>query len=285
MAASNLITLISDDFNRADADPIGGSWNTLVSAWGLKIVSNMVEGVVASQRSAARQTTSLPDDQWSQLTLVTYPKDGVANIGPTVRSKSDDTSNFYAGLANSPNILQIYKYSASTGLTLLGTNAGITNSNGDVLRLEAHGSTLLLFQNGIQVLSVTDTEFSSGTAGINLSLSTNIGDVTVDDWSAGQFDAGLGGPRAKFFRPGTRGRPREALVQSYQGTTPPVPAALDDRPSRLSPGFAPGRRRHPKYLFRASVQGLPSVARPLTFRKTLSSLGTKTGSRQLHNTD
>jgi hypothetical protein len=49
--------------------------------------------------------------------------------------------------------------------------------------------------------------------------------------------------------------------------------------------FRPGKRGNPLTSFKQTVQGAtPATATSIVFRKTLSSIGTKSGSRQTHNT-
>lgn len=69
-----------------------------------------------------------------------------------------------------------------------------------------------------------------------------------------------------------------------------VAASFKEQPSIVGSyrGIAnPSQRKNPKYAFRATNQGNifpPLVLSPVVFRKTLSGIGTKTGSRQTHHT-
>ena len=66
----NLNTLASDNFQRADANPIGGNWTQIHSAAGYttsQIASNLVEPSAAgSWADSYDNAVAFPNDQWSQ---------------------------------------------------------------------------------------------------------------------------------------------------------------------------------------------------------------------------
>lgn len=171
-------TGFSDNFNRADANPIGGNWTTppaYVNA--MKIVSNAAYGTSTSPNMAFWNHDSFNADQWSQATVVgnTYLN------GPAVRINGT-TGNCYALLVTSTNGLRLYAISSGSYYPLTSIYA-ISTPLGSVLKISVTGSSITCYLNGTHIadLDTTDTGITSGQPGIT-SYSSSPG---VDDWSAG----------------------------------------------------------------------------------------------------
>jgi hypothetical protein len=56
-------------------------------------------------------------------------------------------------------------------------------ANGDVIKLEAVGSTLNLYLNGVLKVTTTDTDFATGRPGFEIYNT----DVALDDWGGGEL--------------------------------------------------------------------------------------------------
>ncbi|MEK6675579.1 MAG: hypothetical protein AABZ47_07985 [Planctomycetota bacterium] len=80
------------------------------------------------------------------------------------------------------------RYTASGQSVLLGTATGQTLVAGDTLRLEAQGTTLRGFKNSSQIIIATDSNLSSGTAGIAFSAdSGSVPAVCLESWTGGSL--------------------------------------------------------------------------------------------------
>lgn len=165
-------TSYSDDFNRSNADPIGGNWSTSTGSIAMKIVSNEAASSGISSLSYWSANT-FPDNQFAQVKISTL-EDG----GPAVRV-SASAKTYYALEVWSAGA-RIRKVVNGTE-TNLGANFAITPSAGDVFRIEASGTTLTAYRNGSSLGSRTDSDIASGYAGICSYGSAN----RFDDWSGG----------------------------------------------------------------------------------------------------
>jgi len=162
----------TDNFNRADANPIGGNWTTCSDVEALKIATNQVRSSGFSDGGAYWNADSFAADHWSECKIIAASNDG----GPAVRCSS---SGFYYCTPVSGGT--IYRYKTGGNWVTLGTSK-FTAANGDVLRLQATGTsttTLKVYVNGTLVATVTDSSspLTSGAAGLECYEAT-----LLDDW-------------------------------------------------------------------------------------------------------
>lgn len=186
-----MAVLATDDFNRADGD-IGTTW-TATAGFGSGsrpvIVSNEVFNLSGQTRAAFKNTVVCPNDQYSQIVLRRY-----ANIVIVRAALVGGESNLYYFSASTlTTTIKISKYTNNVGGADLVTGTR-TNSAGDILYFEAQGTTLIAKINGVQVLTITDASFASGSFGAGHG---NTGDDAYDDWVGGDFTAAAGQPTMK----------------------------------------------------------------------------------------
>lgn len=173
-----MATLYTDDFNRANENPITG-WTTAVTA--MKIVSNVATSTAgANDNFSFINGASSMTAQWSQVTLTA--SDSSSGGGPAVR------------MAASRMGYNAYVYATSIDITRDGsTSLGSTSrtrSFSDVLLLEMNTTTPVLKINGATVLTGTsDSTYSSGSPGIGCWENSTSGVTTLDTWSAGDFSS------------------------------------------------------------------------------------------------
>ena len=176
----------SDNFNRANADPIGGSWVTGSGEGAFKIVSNAATNSGAGDCSAYYNTT-FPNDQYSQAKFSgsTTSADSGAGQGLVTRQSASARTHYRVVFNNrGPDEAELAKFVAGTYTQLWSRT--ITYSTGTVGRIESQGTTQRVFYNGAQVgADATDSAISSGFAGVAYS-STDSG-TTIDDWEGGDF--------------------------------------------------------------------------------------------------
>lgn len=179
---------ITDDFNRADADPIsasaeGWSWVEVGvdAAW--EIISNeAVHDTTTGDLTAAVADSSLSsDDIYAEHAVPT--KNPATNIGPAVRFPDTSTLTCYQARMrnNDHNLIKIETGSGTDLTSLSGTPAA-----GATMRVEADGSTISGSSSAGWSDSATDTAIS----GNNLAgMVAFRGQTDADNFEAGEsFD-------------------------------------------------------------------------------------------------
>ena len=168
-----------DNFNRADANPIGGNWTTMPVYSALKVASNKVQGSTASTNGAFWNASTPSVDQFSELKM--DQQDG----GPAVRVRTSTQVDMYF----TDSLASIYRLARMVnGSYTILQNLG--NPTGKVVRLEATGSgasvTLKVFYDGVQqgsdYVDTNAARLTTGTVGIYL-YATDSG----DDWQGGEI--------------------------------------------------------------------------------------------------
>ncbi len=151
-----------------------------------KINTNAVYPNSAGDYSSAYwNATSISNNQFAEITFnaVSTPFLGVG-----VRLQSGAAINGYILYAEGSNIF-LDKMETNNPTRLITGSSGVTT--GDVLRLEANGTTLTAKKNGVTIGTVTDSTYSSGSPGL-----AGFGDGTTtrgDSFNAGAVSGGGGG--------------------------------------------------------------------------------------------
>lgn len=179
------MTIITDNFNRADQNPPGNSsegwsWNVLVGTQ-LQVLSNQL-GVSTTAEDVGRAESNLAsDNHYVQATIIGTP----SNWGILARFSSAVADTYYLGQATNTTTLELYKRVTGT-FTQIGSAGSLTIASGDVIKLECNGTAIKVYQNGVQRISVSDSAISG-----NVRTGVRFGDnaQTLDDFSA----ADLGG--------------------------------------------------------------------------------------------
>jgi hypothetical protein len=167
--------MASDNFNRANEDPLASPWASLSGFSNLRVVSNQVGNSSGTDGSSAmRYSTSSVTD--STITIATTGG-GNTDAGPAICL--DASGNGYCFL-NSANF-QLYIFE----LPGFGTAANVGGSNfaaNDVVRLRRSGNDVIGSVNGVDVITATNnTNFTSGNPGIFMYH----GAARFDDWTDG----------------------------------------------------------------------------------------------------
>lgn len=187
-----------DNFNRANADPIGGNWTTSPGvAGGVRIASNSANASATGVGTHGAYVNSeiFPADQYAQTTCSAAS----ANDGPCVRQSTSADSHYRLGIRNSTT-LRVIKRVAGVD-TQLGADYTISAFNSaTVLKLRVVGTTLTPSVDGVDLATRADSALSSGVAGYFWVTSSN----TFDN-----FEAGSVGGSAAVFRNRTGSRARK----------------------------------------------------------------------------
>jgi hypothetical protein len=150
----------TDTFTGSNNDPINTSnWTTLLGSF--VVFGNRAIGQVSVDSLAFWDADTFADDQYAQ---VTYTQNYGYYAGPVVRAAA--TRGYWARVESSTSIT-LYRIDNSSSFNLLQTIGSLTIANGDVIRIEAEGTTIRVYQNGTQRgTDEVDATYSSGSAGI-----------------------------------------------------------------------------------------------------------------------
>jgi hypothetical protein len=164
----------SDNFNRADSTSLGANWTEVLDNAEVKsnaFIGNVGGGITTIARWTADAFNA---DQKAQCLV----PDNYG--GPCARVQSNG-NGYWALYGSSASTL--YRVDGGTGaLTSLGA---LTSGTNITARIEAEGTTIRVYRNGTLDLSVTDSNYASGAAGIGNYFVA----VGCDDWTADNLAA------------------------------------------------------------------------------------------------
>lgn len=144
--------------------------------------SDVFIGTGGSESTAKWNADTFANDQYSQCVLASGQNWG----GPSVRcSAAGSDMYWYVGSAGAG---VLYKR-VSGGYTSLGA---INIAAGHTAKLEAVGTTITLYDNGVSAGAATDSGLASGSAGLGVYIGNS---PTLDDWQ-GDNVGGAAGPTA-----------------------------------------------------------------------------------------
>lgn len=163
----------TDDFDRADSNSLGANWTESETAiTNLRIVSNELETYVdINDGGLAQYNATVADDQYSQAVYRGIVSNATLS-GPAVRLSGTVSSGSGYGVVvdlNSATEISLIKWVSEQIHTQNGTElANITRSMtvGEVVRIEAEGTTIRVLIDDTEVISVTDADVSSGNVGM-----------------------------------------------------------------------------------------------------------------------
>lgn len=178
-----MTTLASDNFNRADG-ALGGNWTNNNNSWVVNSNAAKPNTAAAFNTSTYTGAGAFPNDQWAQATVGNLATN--AAPGPCIRRGAGGGYVFYKAYGGTGWVLDKFDGTGTNIGPLSSGGSGI--SNGDVLYIEAQGTTLICKVNGSQVVSFTDSTYSAGYPG--LWTFSDAATETLDDFSAGDFAGG-----------------------------------------------------------------------------------------------
>jgi hypothetical protein len=186
----SLVPLASDNFTRPNENPLSdrGKWTNInapiANAGPLQVLSDLCVTTKVSATCAAVWTGfSWSNDQYSQVTwykIVISPNDYLVINVRSSSSTNTSINSYQANLTN--NTWNMYKW-VSGSLTQFASGTA-TFKAGDIFKLQAIGQTISLWQNGIQLNSLTDSSISAGSPAFGIHEPT-IGNNAVSLWVGG----------------------------------------------------------------------------------------------------
>jgi 6-phosphogluconolactonase (cycloisomerase 2 family) len=160
--------LKTDNFDRTDSNSLGSNWTEVedsATAWGIS--SNQIH--TGSSNGFAYWNASFNNNQNSQIAWDHRDSVGDSKAGPGIRL-SGTLSNFYGYVAhyNGSNTLYLTKYVNESIYSDPSeiTSASVTLSQGDIVKIEAISTSIKVYVNNVEKISVTDSSISSGSPGI-----------------------------------------------------------------------------------------------------------------------
>lgn len=167
------MTTFTDDFNRADSSNLGAGWVEVSGDW--SIISNQLSPGNAGGTILLRAATdAASDDNFAQTTIAATT---AASQGVACRTNANlSTGYLWRNNGTSWDLFTLGTF------VLLATYA-VAAAPGDVAKVQAVGSTIKGFVNGIERASVTDTTYATGkSSGIRAESASAL---RFDDFSSG----------------------------------------------------------------------------------------------------
>lgn len=170
----------TDDFNRANSTDLGAGWVEVSGDW--SIVSNQLSpgaaGGTIILRAAGAMATS---DHYAQVTIAATT---TASQGVWCRGNANISQGYlWRNNGSSWDLFSV----VGGSFTNIGTYAGAA-APGDVAKIQAVGSTIKGFVNGVERVSVVDTAVATGASvGIR---SDSAGAIRYDNFAAADVTAG-----------------------------------------------------------------------------------------------
>jgi hypothetical protein len=172
----------------------GVTWSGMTGAsTGCEVQTNAAQSSGAGNGGHNRDSgNTYNNDQYAQITTTNAAGDK-GQIGPAVRCASGAFTKY--GYEITANGREFYKRVAGTYTGLGATFVGATAVDGDVVRLEANGTTITPKLNGSIDSghgAVTDSSIASGSAGIGGWWDGTVSSTRAADWEGGNLGAATG---------------------------------------------------------------------------------------------
>lgn len=192
----------SDSFQRADANPVGGNWTQISSLGGFtsnQIVSHLLEPSAANtvRGGSYWNAVTWPDDQWASVTFAGGLTTTNDSIGVILRGSTTGASNCYVVNINKTSTgfgARIDKVASNTYSNIVNAVYPYTLTVGDVITGVVIGTQISLYVTGNLILTVSDSTYSSGAAGICLYGASAVTGSQASAWSGGSIAAIPGNP-------------------------------------------------------------------------------------------
>lgn len=173
---------VSDNFNRANENPLAGNWSTMYGSSSFQLTAYLVKTLASSPPCVEYwNADAFAVNHYSQITYASN-----TSVGPAVRIDTSGTAaNCYAAKIISTTSIQIIKIVAGAALVNVGTAFTISPAlTNETIKLAVTGTTLELFVAGVSQGTQSDSSISTGAPGIygdytNRGLDNFVADNTV----------------------------------------------------------------------------------------------------------
>jgi hypothetical protein len=180
------VTTFTDDFNRADSSNLGANWVEVSGDWSI-ISSQLSSGSAGGTIILRAAGVMASNDNSAQVTIAAT---AAVSHGVWCRGNSNISSGYlWRNDGTSWNLFSV----VGGSFTSIGSFAGAAVA-GDIAKVQAVGSTIKGYVNGVQRVSVTDTGVATGTSvGIR---ADSVSALRFDDFTGADVVAGATGDAA-----------------------------------------------------------------------------------------
>ena len=173
---------VSDSFNRASGG-LGANWTTVSGTSAPQVVNNTAQpGTPGTLNSAYWSANAFGSNQYA---AASFPSSSGSNYGPAIAVRLSSSKGYMLWYGNTANTVSIWRMDSSSSWVQLKASAKLTITATDAWQLQAVGSTLTGYQNGKQVVTTTDTRYTTGAPGIWMFYAAN----QITNWSGGDVAA------------------------------------------------------------------------------------------------
>lgn len=170
----------TDDFNRANSTDLGANWVEVSGDW--SIISNQLSPGVDTGTVVLRAAGAMDSsDHYAQITIAVT---AAASQGVWCRGNSNISQGYL--WRNDGTSWDLFSVVSNT-FTVIGTFSGAASA-GDIAKIQAVGSTIKGYVNGVERVSVVNTAVTTGTS-VGLRSGTTAG-IRYDDFAAADMTAG-----------------------------------------------------------------------------------------------
>ncbi len=175
----------SDNFNRDNANPIGGNWTTLTGFDAIKLDENMAGYVTGSPAGVRWNADTFTATQYSEV----KPAAGWGAQGPAVRMQSAAETAYLLQCTSATNI-DVIRLVAGTFTTIASRTVSSMTLGTTVVKLTVSGTgatvTLAVYVDGAkQGADISDTDATRITGAGSVGFYTESG--YLDDWAGGDL--------------------------------------------------------------------------------------------------
>jgi hypothetical protein len=175
----------TDNFNRANEDPLSGGGNWVSTTNRIQLISNTVQPLgTSNDREAIYTVWANGNNHYSQMKITSVASSTGNGFGVCVRhDPTVGTKTMYRLVLEGGGNFEVVKLVAGATTSLrTGTVSYVAAT---ALGLSINGSTLKVWYAGVQIgADITDSTITTGVPGIAYS-STVASVPTGDDWDAG----------------------------------------------------------------------------------------------------
>lgn len=184
----------TDDFNRADANPISGSWVNESGLDPMQIVGNEVRSTTTGGGGDhSLWALVVNEQQMSTVTAVTLALGH--QVRAVARGSTTATTNYFCsvhGPFSGTTVTLLEKYVAGA-YSIIASGSTVSLSTGGTISCDCDATTTIrMLVNGAQVYSVTDTSIANGRMGVGGYADTAVSSSELDNWQGDYFFATAG---------------------------------------------------------------------------------------------
>jgi hypothetical protein len=181
--------LASDNFDRANANPIGAPWTTASGVSAMQIAGNVcTPSSLAADCGADHTGITWPADHYSKAKLsVTGTGGGGQGACLSVRSASGARTCYRLEVDHAATLnVAVEKFVAGTPSSLI---AALTQawSDGDTWEIRAQSNRISIYLNGVLIAAATDSSSPLLTGNPGIGYSSVETAASINDWEGGDF--------------------------------------------------------------------------------------------------